>query len=189
MTFPKIITTLIIAIVIQCSAIAQISFTIATDAIAPVFGGYDVELGLNFKKHRLAATYGAKDLPDFYNDQSEEFQFNRNYISLVYSRFFNNDQKRLHAGLDLAYFLEETATLLDNDGNTLEELKRSFGRIGIRVGYIWQPFDGLGLYIEPAFRVGFIVGDEENTFSNNTVLEKHGLDVTGPLIRVGWKLL
>lgn len=163
--------------------VAQKAITIAFDPLTTVaLGGYEVELGFNSDKNRFSASYLSGDLSPWFGDITAFNSATHDVFEIAYSRFHNDSQTGLSYGIAYAYYTG--FTIEDAQGQTLE---KNPSRLSLRLAYAWFPFSSIPLYLEPSMTFGFMVGDEDLTFTTNEVFEKKSFIGNGPLFNVGYK--
>lgn len=186
----RLLLTALASILITTGIAAQsenTSFTIATDPFSPTLGGYDFELGYNFGKNRIAASISAIEVPEFYNSQSDDFEVERSYFDIYYTRFLNDQQTGFHYGVSFGYIYDTQITEIET-GLVGE---KDFWRAGLRVGYFWEPFKnndtGLkNLFVEPTFNFGFALNDEDLSIGTDQ-FDASIMKISGPLFHIGFK--
>lgn len=158
--------------------------SVATEVLTPFLGGFHAELGVGFGKNRISASTTWVERPSFFTP-GEAFTEYRRYVDLNYTRFLlSKGQKGLNLGVGATFFYDVDVT--NND--TQEELQLgSFGRIAARVGFVWFPTKKLGLYVEPAMVAGVAIGNGTLDFTNLSSYNPGALDISGPLVLVGWR--
>ncbi len=181
--------TLVVALCMSVTAQAQMEgFTVAFNPVPLAWDGYGVEFGFNFQQNRIGFSYTTNDVPDFLNDQEDEFDVNSNAIDAVYSRFSREDLTGLHYGLNIGYVFKEEITELAS--NIVKE--DNFMRAGLRLGYFIYPFMDKGgflsgFYLEPQINANIAISPLEVEFANQTY-EAHYLSGTLFALNVGWRL-
>ena len=177
---------LIVAILIVFSSFglqAQKSITVAFDPLSIVaLGGYEVELGYNFDKNRVAASYLSGGLSPWFS-QAEDFESTaHSVLEIAYSRFLNNEQKGLSYGLAYAYY-----TQFEVENKVGQTLVKNPSRVGLKLAYAWYPFKKINLYLEPSMTFGFMIGDEDLAFTSGELFNKKSFIGNGPLFNLGYK--
>lgn len=162
---------------------AQNAVTIAFDPLTTVaLGGYEVELGFNSNKNRIAASYLNGVLSPWFG-QSADFQSTtHSVIEVSYSRFLNEEQKGLSYGLAYAYYLD---FMVENTQG--QSLGKNPSRLSLKLAYAWFPFKSFPIYLEPSMTFGFFLDDEDLNFTSGEVFDKKSFIGNGPLFNVGYK--
>lgn len=162
---------------------AQKAVTIAFDPLTTVaLGGYEVELGVNFNKNRITASYLSGDLSPWFGQASDFESGNHDVFEIAYSRFLKEEQKGLSLGLAYAYFTDFTVE--DALGQSLD---KNPSKITLKLGYAWFPFKSIPLYLEPVMTFGFFLDDEDLNFTSGEIFDKKSFIGNGPLFNVGYK--
>ncbi len=162
---------------------AQKAVTVAFDPLTTVaLGGYEVELGFNANKNRITASYLSGDLSPWFG-QAEEFNSTSHSVfEIAWSRFLNEEQSGLSYGLAYAYYTD--FTIEDTAGQTLD---KNPSKVSLKLAYAWFPFKSFPIYLEPSMTFGFVIGDEDLSFTSGQIFDKKSIIGNGPLFNVGYK--
>lgn len=161
-----------------------IGVSLAVEALSPFQEGFQAEAGLGFGKNRLTVGATWLERPPFYTP-GQAFTEYRRHVDIHLTRFLlSKGQKGLNVGIGASFFYDVDVT--NND--TQEELELgSFTRIQGRLGFVWFPLKKLGLYVEPAMVAGVALGSETINFTDLSSYNSGLLDISGPLVLVGWR--
>lgn len=177
-------TILVIIVLSSIGVQAQKAVTIAFDPLTTVaLGGYEVELGVNLNKNRITAAYLSGNLSPWFGDVTEYASAKHDVLEIAWSRFLGDNQKGLTYGLAYAYYTD--FTVANGQG---ESLTKNPSRVSLKLAYAWFPFKSIPLYLEPGMTFGFMIGDEDMSFSSGQTFGKKSFIGNGPLFNVGYKI-
>jgi len=162
---------------------AQKAATVAFDPLSVIaLGGYEVELGYNFDKSRITASYLSGDLSPWFGQASDFNATSHSVLEIAYSRFLNEEQDGFSYGLAYAYFTDFSVE--NNQGQLLE---KNPSKVSLKLAYAWFPFESIPLYLEPSMTFGFFLNDEDLNFTSGEVFNKKSFIGNGPLFNIGYK--
>lgn len=172
---------IIFALFISSFVSAQNYFQIETDLMDPTTAkGGSLFLSYGFGKNIISLGSTINELPEFLNDQSDDFKEKRNFqASLEYARFFKEEARGLYLGANVNYSNISIQELSSNAEQDLDVM-----RFGLVLGYAWMPWKGLVInpFINPRFSTGF----DDTQFGNNKTYEGETFSPFGGL-KLGWR--
>lgn len=177
----KHLTLTALSILMSLSASAQTYFQVETDLLDPAIAkGGSLFLTVGSGSNAVSIGGGANELPKSLNDQSDDFTEKRNYqLTLEYQRFFKENAKGFYVGANTNYSsitIKELATASEADLDVF--------RVGVVVGYIWNPWKKLIIHPFANPRVSF--GLDETSFASG---QKYKGETFAPFggLKVGWR--
>jgi hypothetical protein len=112
-----------------------LAITLQMDSFDFIAKGFSVWSNVNFNQNRVYLAGGLNELPDFLNDQGDDFSEKRDYfIQLGYVRFLNKPN-----GLFIGGDIILQAMSITSD-TTNEELDKTVIKVAPVIGYEWIPF-------------------------------------------------
>lgn len=162
---------------------AQQAVTVAFDPLSIVaLGGYEVELGFNTNKNRIAASYLSGGLSPWFGQAADFNSSSHSVLEVAYSRFLKEGQKGFSYGLAYAYYTDFTVE--DTKGQFLD---KNPSRVSLKLAYAWFPLKSIPLYLEPSMTFGYMLGDEDLNFASGEIFNKKSFIGNGPLFNIGYK--
>ncbi len=167
-----ILILLFVLLTISTSLKAQNhTFGIELDPAPFIFNGYSVSVKYspkNLNRISFMASVYSSDFPDGMllkenkDNGWSEMKFNTSFA--FFTDFYFNDSKTgFHFGPSVFYYDKTVSQSSTNESLTFNTVYPN-----IRAGYVWYPFDGMNLYLNPYVNVGSEINiDSKNKIGDN----------------------
>ncbi len=158
------------------------SAMVIVEPFVMISGGFDVEGALLFSESKVGIKYRQTAQSDPIAFQKADFDTKYKTVEISFNRFLSAPQEGLFAGATLNYF---EYTIIEK--TTLQQASNSFTSLGLRVGYIWFPFDKIKFFIDPTLGLNFTLNDKGQIVGGKKY-NAHAvrLPPAGMMLRVGY---
>jgi NAD(P)-dependent dehydrogenase (short-subunit alcohol dehydrogenase family) len=160
----------------QKNPLKRQSLTVSGDIIAPFNEGYGA--GLSYNHGRLRVGINTFNTSITNNDDVDQ---NRQSIGLYLASFISDEQRGLNLGLGFDYYTKMEYINLTEGIAFEESLEKDLMKLSLRTSFLWDliKLKNSSIFAEPGIKFGYVLGDEEMSFSDGKSVDKEEWDLTG----------